>query len=158
MRPDSPLVKYTQCEVYGDRERRGLRQTKEVLVTSERGCLLNGFLASMEQTRISTKAKAVSASETAPARRHHGDSIRYTIRVLECGNDSDVMIVDAVNDDRKGQPATQILPDKCSMRAEKIETMIRHHLRHIISCIIFKFLHNLCLPCASGAQKSAETT
>src|SRR6266571_1878279 len=44
----------------------------------------------------------------------------------------------------------QILPDKCSTRAEKIETMIRHHLRHIISCIIFKFLHNLCLPCASG--------
>ena len=157
MRPDSPLVKYTQCEVYGDRERRGLRQTKEALVTSERGCLLNGFLASMEQARISTKAKAVSASETAPARRHHGDSIRYTIRVLECGNDSDVMIVDAVNNDRKGQPATdssrQVFHACREDRDHDPSPSSAHHFLHH-----FQVLTQPLSPMCQWAQKSAETT
>src|SRR6266571_7656392 len=53
MRRDSRpslLVKYTQCRVYGeDRERRGRWQMKEALITSERECLLHGYLASMGQ-------------------------------------------------------------------------------------------------------------
>src|SRR6266702_6473743 len=56
----------------------------------------------------------------------------YTIMTLKCGNDvifivrrkslaTVVRIVDVVNDDRKGRPATQILPDGCSTCAEKVE-------------------------------------
>jgi hypothetical protein len=52
--------------------------------------------------------------------------------VLECGNDTIFIvrrkylarIVDIVNEDRKVRPVTKIRPDRCPMRAEKIEIEI----------------------------------
>ena len=112
----SLLVKYTQCRVYGeDRERRGRWQMKEALITSERECLLHGYLASMGQIHPKNapgRTDRFSSFDESQSCVSIGNGSgpaspwRHTIRVLECGNDSDVMIVDAVNNDRKGQPAT----------------------------------------------------
>jgi len=53
----------------------------------------------------------------------------HTIALLECSKNIILVIrskalltvMVMVNDDRKGQPATQVLPDRGSVRAEKLQ-------------------------------------